>query len=130
MRVLAPVLVVALDDEFIVLLGADEAERPRANGRPVEIPTAAVRNNAKRAIDDRLQRKFHITRSQRRSVMKPDIVPQMKDVSQRVRNLPPFGHPRLQIEMLITPDQGIENEFADPFRLSVSAYPGIKVCRT
>ncbi len=46
MRFLAPVVVVALDNDFLVGLGADKFERSRTDRMPRNLITAALRDNA------------------------------------------------------------------------------------
>src|ERR1035438_4308651 len=54
-----PITRVTLDHDFLVLLGADEAERPRADGILVEIFTAVVRHDPDRTIREVPEQRRH-----------------------------------------------------------------------
>ena len=59
--------------------------------------------------------------------MKAHPAPQMKYVSSRVRNLPAFGERRLQVEVLVTPQQGVEQQLVDALRLRIGPDAGIEI---
>jgi hypothetical protein len=50
---------------------------------------------------------------------------QMKDVGQRIRNLPTLRQSRLNTQVLVARTQVIEEQFVDAFRLRIQAYSGI-----
>src|SRR5271155_3394812 len=65
-RLFAPVRVVALDDDFLIRLGANKTERPRADGMLADLVSTAVGDDSDRAIRNvpqqgewLLQMKYH-----------------------------------------------------------------------
>ncbi len=58
--------------------------------------------------------------------MEVHIVTQMKDVGERIGNLPAFSEPRLQLKIFIAPYQTLKDQFTDPLRLCVGSDSRIK----
>ena len=54
---------------------------------------------------------------------------QVEDISQRIWNLPSLRQPRLNIEVLVTRQQRIEEKFANALRLRVDPNARIKIRR-
>ncbi len=165
----SPVIWIALDHDLFVLLRANEAERPGADGMAIEILAAAVRHDADRAVgqipqqrrerllqmeddgvviggvdavdrsvgaglraaqfatDERVEGPLHVARGQRLAVVKPNAMMQMEDVGLRIGNLPTFGQPRLQVEVLVAADERIEEQFVNALRLRVNPDTRIEI---
>ena len=54
---------------------------------------------------------------------------QVKDVGQRIQNLPALGQPGLNIEVLVTRQQRVEEEFVDALRLPVDSDARVEIGR-
>ena len=54
---------------------------------------------------------------------------QMKDVGERIGNLPALGQPRLQLEVIVAPQQSFEDQLADALRLGIGPDARIEVER-
>src|ERR1700690_3068246 len=70
-----------------------------------------------------IERPFHIPRSERPTIVKRNATMQMKNIGQRIRNLPPLRKSSLNVQVLIASQQSIENKFVDPLRLRVNPNP-------
>ena len=137
----APVVVVAGEHNFFVLLRADETKRPRADGLAADLVAAAVGHDADGAVgkipqqrgerffeveddgvvvgrldvvhesvDRRLgaanlslqqgiESPLHVASGQRAAVVELHAVMQMKNIGQRIGNLPAFGQAGRDIQM-------------------------------
>src|SRR5271157_3477673 len=84
---------------------------------------------AELTTDERVEGPLDVTRGQRLSVVKAHTGMQVEDVGLRIGNFPIVSQPRLQVEVLIAPDEGIEEQLVNPLRLRVNPDPGIEVGR-
>src|ERR1700675_3375249 len=73
---------------------------------------------------------FDIARGERPAIMKSYPAMQMEDVRQSIGNLPAFGEPRLDVQMVVTREQGIEKKLAYALGLRIDSDARIEICRT
>src|SRR6059058_2858019 len=76
-----------------------------------------------RAVGHRIDAPLHIFGGERSSVVKANTLPQMKNISQWIRDVPSLCHPRMQIEMLILTHKRIEEQLIDTLREGVCSNP-------
>ena len=82
------------------------------------------------AVEHGINRPLHVARGQRAAVVEADARAQMKNVGQRIGNLPACRHAGLQIEMLIATDKRIEDEHVNAFRPGIGANAWIEIRRS
>src|ERR1051326_6452741 len=70
---------------------------------------------------------LHVTRSERASVVKLDPATQVKDVGERIGNVPAGGDSRRSIEVFIARKEIIEDESVNSLGLCVEANPRVKI---
>jgi hypothetical protein len=51
----------------------------------------------------------------------------MEDIGSRIRNLPPLGQPRLNIEVIIAGEQIIEEQVVNAFGLRIQSHARIEI---
>ena len=54
---------------------------------------------------------------------------QVKDVGERIGDLPLLGKRWLEIEVFVAAHQGVKDQFVDAFRLRIETHPGVEVGR-
>src|SRR5437763_6756926 len=68
---------------------------------------------------------LHIPRSERAAIVELHSTVKVKDVSQRIGNVPAFGERRLDVQVLVTIEQVVEQQGIDTLRLRV--YPNSRI---
>ena len=63
------------------------------------------------------------------AIVEAHSLAQVKDVSERIGNLPALGQPRRQCEVILTADEPFEDQLADALALRVGANAGIEIER-
>ena len=79
------------------------------------------------AVAHAVERPLDVARSERAAIMKTNAMAKMEDVGARVGHVPLLGQPRLDVEMLITMHQRIEDQLINALRLGVGADTRIKI---
>src|SRR5579862_9463429 len=79
------------------------------------------------SLQQRIESPLHITRRQRAAVVKLYPVMQMKNISERVGNIPALGQTGSDVQIGATGQQVVEDQVVDTFGLSVQTHARIEV---
>ena len=79
------------------------------------------------ALQQRVESPLHIARGERTPIVKRDATMQMKDVGERIGNLPAFRQSGSHIQIVSARQQIVEDQVVNSFRLRVDPYPRIKI---
>ena len=81
------------------------------------------------ALKQGIERPLHVARGERTSIMKLHAVMQMKDVGERIGNLPALGQSGRDIQIVAAREQVVEDQIVDALRLRVDSHARIEIRR-
>ena len=96
----------------------------------VDRSVGACLSAANFTAEERIESPLDVARGQQLPVVEVDSLMQMKDVRLRIGHFPTVSEPRLQVEVVVSVDQRIEEKRVDSLRLRINSYAGIQIRRT
>src|SRR5271167_816527 len=79
------------------------------------------------ALEQGIERPLYIARSERPSIVKLYARMQVKDVGERIENLPALRQAGLDVEMVVACQQRVEEKLVDALGLPVNAHARVEV---
>src|SRR5208337_929283 len=79
------------------------------------------------SLEQRIERPLNVAGSKRTPIVKGYAAMEVKNVSQRIRNLPMLRQPGLNIQVLVARQQRVEKELANALRLRINPHPRIEI---
>ena len=79
--------------------------------------------------EQRIEGPFHVARGERSAVVKSYSVTQVKNVSERIGNLPALGQARRDIQIRAACEEIVENQAVDALRLRIDSHARVEIRR-